>query len=146
MQPTETIQVETETVGCDGGGGALGHPLVYLTLDNGGKADCPYCGRRFVLKEGAFQGFSPLRVPADSLTTFTNLRHPPPAAIRRVRGKIVTPCFTVGCGNNKLELIRLPTVQSPPAIKRFPGRSPVPFLLSGHAAQKKVVLRGPDLP
>ena len=53
MQPTETIQVETETVGCDGGGGALGHPLVYLTLDNGGKADCPYCGRRFVLKEGA---------------------------------------------------------------------------------------------
>jgi uncharacterized Zn-finger protein len=53
MQPTETIQVETETVGCDGGGGALGHPLVYLTLDKAGQAGCPYCGRRFVLKEGA---------------------------------------------------------------------------------------------
>jgi uncharacterized Zn-finger protein len=52
MQSTETIHVETETIGCDSGGGALGHPLVYLTLGKEGKVDCPYCGRRFVLKEG----------------------------------------------------------------------------------------------
>jgi uncharacterized Zn-finger protein len=53
MQPIETITVETDAVGCDGGGGALGHPLVYLTLTHEGRADCPYCGRHFVLKEGA---------------------------------------------------------------------------------------------
>jgi uncharacterized Zn-finger protein len=53
MQPIETIYVETEKVGCDGGGGALGHPLVYITLGKEGRADCPYCSRRFVVKEGA---------------------------------------------------------------------------------------------
>lgn len=53
MQPVETITVETPTVGCDGGGGALGHPLVYLTLGHDGKAVCPYCSREFVLKAGA---------------------------------------------------------------------------------------------
>ena len=72
--------------------------------------------------------------------TFTKLRHHSPAAIQRVRGKIVTPCFTVGGGNNKLELIRLPAVQSSLAIKGFRRPSAVLFLLSGHAAQKKVVL------
>lgn len=47
--PKETISVETPTVGCDGGGGALGHPLVYLTMTKKGAVDCPYCGRHFVL-------------------------------------------------------------------------------------------------
>lgn len=56
MQPTETIEVETETVGCDGGGGALGHPRVFLTLGRDGVVDCPYCSRRFVLKPGAKTG------------------------------------------------------------------------------------------
>ncbi len=56
MQPVETIAVETLTVGCDGGGGALGHPLVYLTLSHEGRAECPYCSRRYVLKEGAGLG------------------------------------------------------------------------------------------
>jgi uncharacterized Zn-finger protein len=49
MQPAETIHVETSTVGCDGGGGALGHPLVYLSIGSSGETDCPYCGRRFIL-------------------------------------------------------------------------------------------------
>lgn len=47
MEPVETIIVEETTVGCDGGGGPLGHPLVYLTLERGGHIDCPYCGRRY---------------------------------------------------------------------------------------------------
>lgn len=34
-------------VACDGGGGALGHPKVYLSFQNG-RVVCPYCGRRFV--------------------------------------------------------------------------------------------------
>ena len=52
-QPLETIEVETATVGCDGGGSALGHPMVYLTLGAEGTVDCPYCGRHFVVKPGA---------------------------------------------------------------------------------------------
>jgi uncharacterized Zn-finger protein len=48
----EIIEVDTTTVGCDGGGGALGHPLVYLNLGAAGKVDCPYCDRQYVLKAG----------------------------------------------------------------------------------------------
>jgi len=50
--PPETIEVDTTEVACDGGGGALGHPKVYLSLENG-VAECGYCDRRFVLKAGA---------------------------------------------------------------------------------------------
>jgi uncharacterized Zn-finger protein len=48
MQPAEIIHVDKSTVACDGGGGALGHPLVYLPLGPSGRVDCPYCGRRFI--------------------------------------------------------------------------------------------------
>jgi uncharacterized Zn-finger protein len=49
----EGIEVESTVVGCDGGGGALGHPLVYLNMDPATEIVCPYCSRRFVLKAGA---------------------------------------------------------------------------------------------
>jgi len=48
-EPTEIIETEDSTVACDGGGGALGHPRVYLTLVEG-RVMCPYCSRLFVLK------------------------------------------------------------------------------------------------
>ena len=48
MEPPEIIHVDTPTVGCDGGGGPLGHPLVYLPVGADGQTDCPYCGRRFI--------------------------------------------------------------------------------------------------
>jgi uncharacterized Zn-finger protein len=51
-EPPETIEVEETTVSCDGGGGALGHPKIYLTLKDGSAA-CGYCDRLFVLKPGA---------------------------------------------------------------------------------------------
>jgi len=50
MDPHEIIEVEAAVVGCDGGGGVLGHPLVYLNMENKGGVDCPYCGRKYVLK------------------------------------------------------------------------------------------------
>ena len=51
-QPLETIQTRERTVACDGGGGALGHPRVFLRiLDQA--IDCPYCGRRYVLAADA---------------------------------------------------------------------------------------------
>lgn len=52
MQPLETIYVDEDVVGCDGGRGALGHPLVYLSMTPEGRVDCPYCGRRFIQTEG----------------------------------------------------------------------------------------------
>ena len=53
MEPLEVVEVEETTVACDGGDGALGHPRVFLHMENTNRVDCPYCGRRFVLKEGA---------------------------------------------------------------------------------------------
>lgn len=52
IEPPEIIEVQSNTVSCDGGG-TLGHPRVALTLDRDGTIDCPYCGRRFVAKAGA---------------------------------------------------------------------------------------------
>ncbi|MEZ5863062.1 MAG: zinc-finger domain-containing protein [Geminicoccaceae bacterium] len=40
-------------VQCDGGGGALGHPVEYLTLEKGGQTVCKYCDRRYVHKSRA---------------------------------------------------------------------------------------------
>ena len=51
-QPPETIEVDKTQVSCDGGG-ALGHPRVWLNLGKDKAVDCPYCDRRFVLKAGA---------------------------------------------------------------------------------------------
>lgn len=52
----DVIYVETTTVFCDGGKGALGHPGVYLTIGDTGNARCPYCGRHFALTDGADTG------------------------------------------------------------------------------------------
>tara|TARA_B100001123_G_scaffold447145_1_gene603810 strand:- start:241 stop:417 length:177 start_codon:yes stop_codon:yes gene_type:complete len=52
-QPVEIVEVDTVQIACDGGNGPLGHPRVYLTIERAGQIDCPYCGRRYVLKEGA---------------------------------------------------------------------------------------------
>ena len=45
----EQIVVSTTRVACDGGGGALGHPLVYMDMGGEGSVECGYCDRRFVL-------------------------------------------------------------------------------------------------
>jgi uncharacterized Zn-finger protein len=41
----EIIQAHGDRVACTGGGGALGHPRVFLTFDPEHKAVCPYCSR-----------------------------------------------------------------------------------------------------
>jgi uncharacterized Zn-finger protein len=48
MASFETITIEGPAAACDGGGGPLGHPEVYLNLAPSGTAECPYCSRRFV--------------------------------------------------------------------------------------------------
>ncbi|XP_015797262.2 NADH dehydrogenase [ubiquinone] iron-sulfur protein 6, mitochondrial [Nothobranchius furzeri] len=43
--------VETRVISCDGGGGALGHPKVYINLDKDTKVGtCGYCGLQFKQK------------------------------------------------------------------------------------------------
>ena len=62
----ETVLVETARVSCDGASGirggtdyrpaVLGHPRVWLEIDEHGYVDCGYCDRRFVLKGGPADG------------------------------------------------------------------------------------------
>ncbi len=49
----ETVETDQTRVSCDGGGGALGHPRVYLEMGDEGFVECPYCDKRFTLKAGA---------------------------------------------------------------------------------------------
>jgi NADH dehydrogenase (ubiquinone) Fe-S protein 6 len=52
IPPPETIRVPTRRVACDGSGdvpAALGHPRVWLEIDERDYVDCGYCDRRFVL-------------------------------------------------------------------------------------------------
>ncbi|MDX1974282.1 MAG: zinc-finger domain-containing protein [Rickettsiales bacterium] len=47
----EKMEVHSLETSCDGGGGALGHPKVYLHIDQHvGHISCPYCNRMFILK------------------------------------------------------------------------------------------------
>lgn len=58
----EIVRVDTHRVSCDGasdirGGKAyraasLGHPRVYMEIDESGYVDCGYCDRRFILEGG----------------------------------------------------------------------------------------------
>ena len=59
----EISYVTIPRVACDGastGHPALGHPRVYMQIDEKGYVDCGYCDRRFILKGG------PADVPGDS--------------------------------------------------------------------------------
>lgn len=61
IAPPETTRVTTARIACDGaseipGGAALGHPRVWLQIDETGYVDCGYCDRRFILKGGPADG------------------------------------------------------------------------------------------
>jgi uncharacterized Zn-finger protein len=62
-EPPEVIYVDEESVACDGGGGALGHPRVWLAMDQRGRSECPYCSRQFIM--------SPAGPSGDAVTTET---------------------------------------------------------------------------
>ena len=60
VPPPETIRTTHRRVACDGSGdgipAALGHPRVFLEIDEHGYVDCGYCDRRFVLAGGPADG------------------------------------------------------------------------------------------
>ena len=54
IPPPEVIEVTKSKIACDGGGGAAGHPRVWVEIDPAkGYVECGYCDRKYVLKEGA---------------------------------------------------------------------------------------------
>ncbi len=53
VEAPEIVEVTTSRVACDGGGGALGHPKVFLEMGDENFVECPYCDKRFVLKDGS---------------------------------------------------------------------------------------------
>ena len=44
----KVITTNQSRVACNGGGGPLGHPKIFLTLGNDGRVSCPYCSCVFV--------------------------------------------------------------------------------------------------
>lgn len=48
----ETFYVESRQVSCDGGGGALGHPITWYEMGSDDVVECRYCDRRFILTGG----------------------------------------------------------------------------------------------
>ncbi len=42
------IENDADSVSCDGGGGALGHPVVWYSFDVRDRVVCHYCDRAFV--------------------------------------------------------------------------------------------------
>jgi NADH dehydrogenase (ubiquinone) Fe-S protein 6 len=59
IAPPETIRVNSRRIACDGSGtgpgdvpAALGHPRVWLEIDERDYVECGYCDRRFVLIGG----------------------------------------------------------------------------------------------
>lgn len=54
VQSEQVIKVAGPVAICDGGGGALGHPIEYIQLDRGDAqfpAVCKYCGRKFIMTD-----------------------------------------------------------------------------------------------
>ena len=58
--PPEITRVTGTRVSCDGAhdglAASLGHPRVFLEIDEHGYVDCGYCDRRFVLIGGPADG------------------------------------------------------------------------------------------
>jgi uncharacterized Zn-finger protein len=78
MQPFETIYIDSMVAACNGGGGPLGHPRVYLNLATDGKIECPYCSRLFVYDAAHAGGRDAATPGADGKLSATGEDHPPP--------------------------------------------------------------------
>lgn len=68
IAPPEIVRVSHARTVCDGatdipGGASLGHPRVFLQIDEHGYVDCGYCDRRFVLIGGPADGVDPATLP-----------------------------------------------------------------------------------
>ena len=65
FQP-EIVRTDSTRCVCDGATNispALGHPRVYLQIDENGYVDCGYCDRRFILIGGPADGADQSKLP-----------------------------------------------------------------------------------
>lgn len=46
-ESTSFVTTKDDTVSCDGGQGAQGHPKIYLDVKKKGDVFCPYCSKHF---------------------------------------------------------------------------------------------------
>jgi uncharacterized Zn-finger protein len=44
------VERDADQISCDGGGGALGHPIVWYNFDGSDRVECGYCDRLFIKK------------------------------------------------------------------------------------------------
>lgn len=59
LQVIDVVKVESLKVACDGDGGTLGHPCVFLTIKpEVCEVVCPYCSRHYVLEHSPFLSVS----------------------------------------------------------------------------------------
>ena len=58
-----SLEVTSRRVKCDGGGGALGHPVVFYDMGEESFVECGYCDRRFVLRGGPADGADQAGLP-----------------------------------------------------------------------------------
>lgn len=67
LPPPQITRVSHQRVACDGAHdgipAALGHPRVWLEIDETGYVDCGYCDRRFVLIGGPANGADQASLP-----------------------------------------------------------------------------------
>ena len=67
IAPPEVTRVTHRRVACDGAqagiAAALGHPRVFLEIDEHGYVDCGYCDRRFILIGGPADGVDQAELP-----------------------------------------------------------------------------------
>ena len=67
IPPPQVTRVSQPRVSCDGAHDgipvSLGHPRVFLQIDEHGYVDCGYCDRRFVLIGGPADGADQSKLP-----------------------------------------------------------------------------------
>ena len=51
MATIDVVSVKTKKISCNGGGGSSAHPLIYLDMGEKNEITCPYCSKKFVLKQ-----------------------------------------------------------------------------------------------
>lgn len=47
------VMTNDARVSCNGGGGALGHPQIWLNMGADNSVTCPYCSRQFIKQDDA---------------------------------------------------------------------------------------------
>ena len=89
IAPPEILRVAHRRNVCDGatdipGGASLGHPRVFLEIDETGYVDCGYCDRRFVAGQALTASVSvraePVEIRRAARTVIGCRVRPPPAA------------------------------------------------------------------